>query len=467
MAQQKNTLYDFFAPGKGNCKITNDDEGDEYYGMKHTAKASNVTRLWFTNPCGIGVDPMHPKSDTSFTFLKRNSRCDIFGLAETNVHWQLLYNHASLYSRIKNKWKSFKISTSHNSHEKIGKTQRGGTCTVAVNQIAHREYARGQDITGLGRWSWIELCGKEGYKTRVYTAYRPGGKPHRKKTAHTTVYEQHKRYIRGTATPDVEPRDLFDDDLCKEMNEIIGTTNIILMIDVNQNVLTGSFTNKMKDIGLTSVFQRLSYAQMPPTHHRGSIPISTIYVSVNLQPTRAGILPKTIGVQGDHRNIYVDITNESMIGTYMYKIVSQPMKRLQLKDSRTVKKFQDAVRKHLEANNMLQKGLQLMSDVSYPASLDDVNNIESYDEQLGRAIQHGKKKCRKLKLGEIPFSKTFEKLRDTRRLWLLVSKKKVGQRISNTTVRRLAKKLKIINPMSYPLQEIKKYLYNAGKEYGL
>jgi len=30
--------------------------------------------LWFTNPCGIGVDPLHPKSDMSFSFLKQKSK---------------------------------------------------------------------------------------------------------------------------------------------------------------------------------------------------------------------------------------------------------------------------------------------------------------------------------------------------------------------------------------------------------
>ena len=121
--QQPNTIYDYFLPE--NIRKRNDT--DTYYGMKHTVKASNVTRLWFTNPCGLGVDPLHPKSDSSFNYLKKKSKCDIFGLAETNVHWCLLYNHASLYARVKKCWKIFKLSTSHNQHEKLGKTQRGGT----------------------------------------------------------------------------------------------------------------------------------------------------------------------------------------------------------------------------------------------------------------------------------------------------------------------------------------------------
>ena len=155
MTDQSNSIYNYFGQGPGTQEYRKDN--DEYFGMPHTSKASNVTRLWFTNPCGIGVDPNHPKSDTSFSYLQKKSKCDIFGLAETNVHWYLMYNHASLYARVKKRWKNFKIATSHNRHEKIGKTQRGGTCTVSIGQAAFRAYDYGQDDTGLGRWSWIEF----------------------------------------------------------------------------------------------------------------------------------------------------------------------------------------------------------------------------------------------------------------------------------------------------------------------
>jgi len=111
---QSNKIYTYF---NNEFKDDQSDAQDEYYGMNHTVKASNITRLWFTNPCGIGVDPHHIKSDSSFSYLKQKSKCDIFGLAETNVHWYLLYNHASLYSRVKRRWKNFKLSTSHNQHK--------------------------------------------------------------------------------------------------------------------------------------------------------------------------------------------------------------------------------------------------------------------------------------------------------------------------------------------------------------
>lgn len=133
---------------------------DEYFGHSQKNKPNNVIRLWFTNPCGIRVDPNHIKSDDSFRFLRRESKCDIFGMAETNVHWYRLYNNASLYSRVKNRWKYFKIATSHNKHENLVTSQRGGPCTVSIWQAACRHFQKGEDESGLGRWSWLAFRGK-------------------------------------------------------------------------------------------------------------------------------------------------------------------------------------------------------------------------------------------------------------------------------------------------------------------
>ena len=147
---QTNKITDYLAQPQQRHPLTT----DAYFGHKHTTKAPNVIRLRFTNPCGIGIDQNHIKSDDSFRFLKNDSKCDIFGLAETNVHWYRLYGHASLYSRVKQRWKYFKISTSQNRHEHLGKTQRGGTCTVSIiGQAAYRHFSRGEDESGLGRRS--------------------------------------------------------------------------------------------------------------------------------------------------------------------------------------------------------------------------------------------------------------------------------------------------------------------------
>jgi len=459
--QQTNKIHSYMKVNPDNLEQT-DEQEESLYGLPHTTKSSDVIRLWYTNPCGIGVNPTHLKSDDSFSFLRSKSKCDVFGLAETNVHWRKLYGHASLYSRVKKRWRYFKIATSHNSHANLGVTQRGGTCTVAVGQAAYRVYQTGQDESGLGRWSWLEFRGRDEWCTRVYTAYRPGSKPPNEEG--TTVYHQHARYLRQQKI-NQDPRQFFDECIITELANQINRCNVVLMIDANQDVRTGHFNQEMNDLGLINIISNTVQQPLPATHHRGSKPISAIYASSMIQATRAGILPKGQGVHGDHRNMYVDLTASSTLGTYMYQIVSPPMKTLQLKDSRTVKRFVKQIRKHIKHNNLSLIGLELMHTSGYPATANVIKLMETFDSQLGRAIDSAKSKCRTIKTGAIPFSDTFAKLREEYRLWLLVRKKLLGQKVSNTTIRRLAKRREIQNPMAVPLKEATCMMYEASKQY--
>jgi len=154
-----------------------------------------TVKVWFTNPCGVGIDPNKIKSHNSFYFLRYKSKCDIFVFAETNFNWYLLKGSASFYSRTKFYWQRFKAVTTHNVHAKHGVNQRGGTCSATVGQIAHRISRVGKDKTGLSRWVWVEFKSRENHITRVYTAYCPEKKPP-KTSKKTTVYHQQAQYIR-------------------------------------------------------------------------------------------------------------------------------------------------------------------------------------------------------------------------------------------------------------------------------
>jgi len=67
-----------------NSKVKKNDQS--WYGDKYTSKYIGSICLWFTNPCGIGINPNKLKNHNSLSFLGYKSRCDYFGLAETNVN---------------------------------------------------------------------------------------------------------------------------------------------------------------------------------------------------------------------------------------------------------------------------------------------------------------------------------------------------------------------------------------------
>ena len=465
---QKNRMYNYLKPTdieSTTHQSKNQIKDPAYFGEVHTMKADGDIRIWFTNPCGIGIRHDDIKSYDSFRFLRQKSRCDIFGLSETNVHWHKLKGSSTFYSRVKQAWHNFRTITCHNTLEDLGVSQRGGNCMAVTGQISFRMTASGRDARQLGRWIWMEFSGRDKHITRVYTAYRPGlHKPPDSKN--TTVYDQHDRYLR-TMNIHLTPRELFDKDIRKEIMDHIQLKNVILMLDGNEDMENGPFNDMMNGVGMRNGIQTRIRQPMPPTHHRGSRPISAIYCSRNLVVTRAGILPIGVGVRGDHKNMYIDIQTKSFLGGKMYKVVPPPMRTLQLSDSRIYLRFIKLVKQHLHSNNILEKAQALLNESTYPATHSMVQDMEKLDDQMGRAIKNGLKKCRKLRMGAVPFSALFNTLSRTNRLWLLVLKKRKGQRISNTTIRRLARQVGVTNPMQLPMEEIIYQLRTSKKQYEL
>ena len=229
-----------------------EENKNQPWGQNYNVKSANTVRIWYTNPNGLGINPTDAKSHSTFAFLYHKSMADIICLAETNLNWHILQYNSRLNNRLRAYYREFYSTTSNNKHEKHTKNQRGGTCTFAVGQITYRIRTSGNDTTGMGRWSWIQIDGKDNHRTRVITAYRPCRAP--KNSGLTTTWDQQFRYLRKQNLPS-DPRQQFDLDLSKLLsswqNEGI---KIILSIDANDNILEGKLNDLIDELGLINIF---------------------------------------------------------------------------------------------------------------------------------------------------------------------------------------------------------------------
>lgn len=205
---------------------------------------------------------------------------------------------------------------------------------ITVNQVKFRCNRNGVDASGLGRWSWSQYAGRDGSRVRVVSAYRPCRAPPGSKL--TTVWDQHQRYLHKIQS-DSNPRQQFDQDLKSLFLEWIQQNiRIVLCIDANENVLDGDFNTIMIEIGLINAHHQYGTEDLPPTPDCGSTPISAIYVSATLVPTQLGILAHGEGIEGDHRNMYLDFDQRNFLGDDLHIIPPSEKRRLQLKDTRIV-----------------------------------------------------------------------------------------------------------------------------------
>eukprot|EP00957_Ditylum_brightwellii_P008143 617414-Ditylum_brightwellii.AAC.1 len=96
---------------------------------------------------------------------------DIWGWAETNVNWTPnLTACAKYYGN-----KIFKLFTlvGSSSNDPAGFYQQGGTCTAITGEMVGQIIRSGTGFGGLGRWSYVQIAGRDQQQITIATAYRP------------------------------------------------------------------------------------------------------------------------------------------------------------------------------------------------------------------------------------------------------------------------------------------------------
>jgi hypothetical protein len=127
-----------------------------------------------------------------------------------------------------------KCSTTHNTHENIAIHQQDGVATIVLGELINYYKKGTKDFRNLGRWDSFILQSVDGHRTRVVQGYAVQA---RTSTELGSVCQQHVRYIQLNGLGFISPRELFEDDLCWQLQvwRALGD-RIILMMDANCHV---------------------------------------------------------------------------------------------------------------------------------------------------------------------------------------------------------------------------------------
>jgi hypothetical protein len=112
----------------------------------------------------------------------------------------------------------------------------------------------------------------------------------------------------------------------------------------------------------------------PATHNRGKEIIDGIFHSPSLVVTASGYLPFNHGI-GDHRLIWADFLQRTVIGFDLSPLPSPQARRLKLKDPRVTDKYLDVRNAHLASHRFYDRlfSLFLVSSGPHPVPLDTLN----------------------------------------------------------------------------------------------
>ena len=201
----------------------------------------------------------------------------------------------------------------------------------------------------MGRWSCVNLRGKNEKIISVYSAYRV---PQDSLPGPYTAYAQQYNHLHDANDPDPRPRRQFIVDLKKEIKDKMATGNhqIILGIDANEilepdgtPVKETSITNLRRECGLTDVFE-YQHEIIGDTSIKKNHKIDHLLVSQDVLPsvTRSGFLPWGAVIASDHRTGFLDV-NAPMLFCDLEDNTASSSRLLHTKYPKRTKKYREEV----------------------------------------------------------------------------------------------------------------------------
>jgi len=243
------------------------------------------------------------KLDCLYQFTQ-DYQADIVALTERNMAWDKWPYEERLPYKTRGWWEASHWSVSHNKKDKHGDGfQPGGMAILVLNKWAHWAMRPGDNTTGLGCWSWVQLRGRENHHLRIVAVYHPC-----KANGHLMTYQQQ---IRGQPVhkPFMCPWKKLLQDL---QEQIIAWRSegdqVIILADMNDDVWKDLIQALATQMGLQEAVTAQHGPGKPNTHNRGSTPIDRIFIPAAYIPAiQLGYLAFNEGILSNHRAVWVDI----------------------------------------------------------------------------------------------------------------------------------------------------------------
>ena len=425
--------------------------------LKLEAKSDDVLRFFSHNINSMTYWKKGNYKAERLKYLFKQYDIDSIGLQEVCINWSALKPSETLAALLRDPSVPLRSVSSHNTlqSKNCGRTQRGGTATILRDRLASyvKTDGTGQDPTGLGRWSWYLLEGSPGHRTRVVTAYAPcGGAQSRE----GTYFHHNLNYIR-TKGLRTNPKDMFRDDLVEAIRQWRAQDDrVILMIDANENVLTGKLATCLadSDIGMVEAVHSRKAGPGPKTWFRGKEAIDGIWISSDLVCKGASYLPFHADL-GDHRPTCIDLTISSVLGTNLPKIVPPKARRLHSKVKRIREAYITKLEASFKAHGVLENLKSLAAKASFPVSDEVARALEGIDVLMANLMTQAEKGCRKLRANHYDFSPAVKYWLDRCHAFRQLIRLNSGKRSRNpSNIKRFARRCGIDRPGQLTLSDL-------------
>ena len=406
---------------------------EEYVGDRCEGKEKDCFRIMTQNINGIGQEAGNIKEKSVKAFIQ-DFDIDIMALQQLNVCWNKVGNQNKIWDRFRGWQENCNLSVSYNTEDANRKAfQPGGTAVIATGKITHTWDSSGVDEMKLGRWSWTRFQGSYGRYLRIVSVYCPGRDTRKLNSAYMHQYRYSLRKRGGKC-----PRELLLEDLQSDIKKWKDQgDSIIIAGDFNEDIRSDTLDDWKERVGLQDVLmERMDdNEKLPNTYNRGVNPIDTILCTVGINVHKAGYLPFGDGV-GDHRPLFMDVTIASTLGVKLPTPKAMSARRLKTLDPRVVKKYNKLLKQFFRKFSLLDQVRLLQGRMTRPLSSEDASTFERLDAIRIKGMMYAEKRCRKLKMGGVPWTPQLTKIRLGIEVWNLVVRRLHGCDVSARTITR-------------------------------
>ena len=429
-----------------------DDDLMKVHGRAPQSKREGVVRLLYENINGLNNRMSgNTKLDRGREMLDE-LEVDIAAFNEIKINFNHKKNINGLAQLFNGGESEVKVIHGCNVHEgAISRVQEGGTGVLTFGQLAEQfdHMNSGQDVTGLGRFSFSRYIGENGISTWVVCGYQPC-----KSKGPSTSYQQQRRYFIEKRQPDVKPRDKFFEDfiaLLKRWRD--EGDRIIVCLDANENIYTkriGRALTEIDGLAMKEVVGDYTGKQLGATYFRGSQPIDGVWATKDIEVLNACVMPVGYGM-GDHRCFVVDFSLSSLVGRSLVRVKKLKARRLNTKLPRVAERYNQ-----LLEQNLIRHKVDDDHRTAYLAETKEEARLAlaSSEEKSKQYMAHAESKCRKIKAGRIPFSAESVTWIKRSEVYRTLLRHHAGRKVNRGNLKRKCKKLKILRPFNIPVVEI-------------
>ncbi|CAJ1954055.1 unnamed protein product [Cylindrotheca closterium] len=289
-----------------------------------------------------------------------DERVGIALLAEVNLQWSAVpdYEH-----------QEFPTPSAH---------QWGGCSATLLHKVAPRAKSGGKDESGLGRFSWIKIRGRDIRQQESQTDGPPAGpldlvvvsayRPNKEGTNAGSVWNYQRNYWLSKGVT-MDPRDKLTLDLVDLIKQWkTEGCKILLGLDANEDVSynsPSSFRQEMRSAGLSEAILRRHQGPYPATTQSRTTdtPIDGIFVTGRVRVTAGGYLDFQKYFKSDHRGLWIDIDLEATLGAPPVTSPSFQPRRLTLADGWSVDRYIKAAEAGYRYFRLPQRLTQLAEDI--------------------------------------------------------------------------------------------------------